>query len=160
MDAVRGCNADVSASVAFAALLTPAYDALRTAGVEQDAWMERVFSNWAVRMRMTRRDRERLTYMLPGMAGFKPRHRHGRRARQLVRRPWFRDGLMLYTILLHAAGKPLDEIGYWKVLAKDAGKPYQQHRVGERPKPVRSRRRQRPGGGRSRGGGRRGGRRR
>ena len=158
LDLIKERDADVPSEVALATFLLPAWEALIAKGLDGEKWWDQISYVWGRRLRMTRRDRERVAILLPGLAQMQPESRFGNEARQLTRRGWFKELLMLYTLSLHAEGKDLSEIAAWKVIADDQGRGYKQYKMGERPRYRRNRRRRytggrRGGGGRNQGGG-------
>jgi hypothetical protein len=153
LDQVKDRDADVPSEVALATFLLPAWEALVAKGLDGEKWWDQISYVWGRRLRMTRRDRERVAILLPGLAQMQPESRFGTEARQLTRRGWFKELLLLYTLSLHAEGKDLSEIAAWKVIADDQGRGYKQYKMGERPRYRRNRRRRYTGGRRGGGGG-------
>jgi tRNA nucleotidyltransferase/poly(A) polymerase len=163
LDQIRDRGADLSSCISFSAFLLPAFEAIQASNQDEGEWFDKVTETWIERLRFTRRDRDDIRTVLQALESFEPGYRAGAMAKQLVSRPWFKDGLMVFTLSRFAAGNGLEEIGQWKAIAAHYEKAYRQPRKGERQaKPRRSRRGRggsgRSGGGRS-GGGRSGGRR-
>ncbi len=159
IDQVKERGADVPSEVALAAFILPAWEALATQDLNAVQWWDKISYVWGRRLRMTRRDRERVSILLPALTRMQPQFRFGKDARQLTRRSWFRDLLLLQIVSMQAEGQDLSDIGAWKVIAEEQGRDFTQYREGERPRFRRSRRR-RPPGNRGRGGRRQGGNRR
>jgi poly(A) polymerase len=128
LDAVQHRKAAIPSEVAFAALLLGPWEALGIAQGDRDLWLRGVFAAWAERLRFTRWDRERIAELLPAQDRLLPEARRGRQARSLARRHWFKEALLVHIISLQARGEDLEEIGKWKVVAKEVGKPYRQQR--------------------------------
>jgi tRNA nucleotidyltransferase/poly(A) polymerase len=155
LDQVRAREVQIASSVALGALLLPVWEAMRAAPVDEDAWLDSLGATWTERLRMTRRDRETIQRLMVATEELRPARRFGQSARGLVSRPWFREALLLYTLVLVAEGGDLGEVGAWKAIAHHYERPYRQPRLGERePKPRRSRRRSAPRGRSRRRGGR------
>jgi hypothetical protein len=57
---------------------------------------------------------------------------HHKSAQYLVRKPWFREGLLIYILHLCAKKESLEQIKVWKLLAQEADKPYKQDKYGHR----------------------------
>ena len=149
LDQVKERGADVPSEVAFAAFLLPAWEALAAKEINAQQWWDKISYVWGRRLRMTRRDRERTAILLPALTRMQPQFRFGQDARQLTRRSWFRDLMLLRIISLQAEGDDLQEIAAWKVIADEQGADFNQYREGERPRFRRPRRR-RPQGNRNR----------
>jgi poly(A) polymerase len=159
LDMVQHRKAAIPSEVAFGTILLAGWEALGHAEADRDFWLKGVFAGWAERLRFTRWDRERIAELLPALARFSPERRRGREARSLARRHWFREAMLLHIIALQARGEGLEEIGLWKVVAREVNKPYKQQRgEGRAQRKGNSRRRAprkgRRGDGRGRGRGR------
>jgi poly(A) polymerase len=154
LDEARKRDVDVTSAVAFAVLLTPAWEALLSSTTQWEPWFEDLSQKWSERIRLTRHDKERIPQLLAAQEDLLPHRRRGQHARGLVHRPSFKEALLLYTLRLHARGASLDEVALWKVVAQAAGASYRQPRLSERG--PRQRAASRSGGGG--GGGDRGGR--
>ena len=159
IDQVKERGADIPSEVALAAFILPAWEALATQDLNAVQWWDKISYIWGRRLRMTRRDRERVAILLPALTRMQPQFRFGTDARQLTRRSWFRDLLLLQIVSMQAEGQDFSDIGAWKVIAEEQGRDFTQYREGERPRFRRSRRR-RSQGNRGRGGRRHGGNRR
>ena len=59
-------------------------------GLDGEKWWEQTSYIGGRRLRMTRRDRERVAILLPSLVQMQPESRYGKEARQLTRRGWFR----------------------------------------------------------------------
>lgn len=159
LDEARKRDVDVTSAVAFAVILTPAWEALSASTTAWDPWFEATAQRWADGIRLTRHDKERIPQLLAAQDDLLPHRRRGQHARTVVHRPSFKEALLLYTMRLHARGAPLDEVGLWKVVAEAAGASYRQARLSERGPRQRAAGRSGGDGGRGGGGGRgRGGR--
>jgi tRNA nucleotidyltransferase/poly(A) polymerase len=160
LDEARKRDVDVTSAVAFAVLLTPAFEALSSSTTGWEQWFEDLSQRWADRIRLTRHDKERIPQLLSAQDDLLPHRRRGQHARGLVHRPSFKESLLLYTLRLHAKGASLDEVALWKVVAQAAGASYRQPRLSERGPRQRAASRAGGGGGGDRGGDRggRGGR--
>ncbi len=153
LDAVKTRDADLTSAVVLAALLVPAYEAMRHSTTDFVGWFEELAQKWTDRIRLTRIDRERIPMLLLAQDELHPARRHGQHARAVVSRPSFREALLLLTMRDHAAGKALDEVGLWKAIAHAHQANYRQARVSERgPRQRTASVAQGGGGGRGRGG--------
>ncbi len=132
LDEGKKRDLDMSSAAAFAVLLAPVWEAMSASTTDFEPWFEDATQQWMERIRLTRHDRERIPQILAGQEDLLPHRRYGQQARQVVHRPSFKESLLLYTLRLHAAGAPLDEIGLWKVVAQAANASYRQPRLSER----------------------------
>lgn len=132
LDEARKRDVDVTSAVAFAVLLTPAFEALSSSTTSWEPWFEELSQRWSERIRLTRHDKERIPQLLAAQEDLLPHRRRGQHARGLVHRPSFKEALLLYTLRLHARGASLDEVALWKVVAQAAGASYRQPRLSER----------------------------
>jgi poly(A) polymerase len=149
LDEVRSREVEVSSGVMLSTLLLSSWEAYQASDDDGVAWLDGLCNTWSERLRLTRRDKELMDLLLKSLELYSPPYRRGAAAKQLVGRPWFREGLLLYTLGKHAAGVELDEVAAWKAIANHYDKPYRQPKVGE-PKPqnrARKPRRSRRGGG-------------
>lgn len=138
----RDCN--IMSSVAFTALLLPAYARMEKSNVNERNWIDRLCVNWAERIRLTRRDQDLIRILLSAIPLFSLDKVHHKSAQYLVRKPWFREGLLTYIIHLCAQRESLDAVKIWKLLAHDADKPYRQDKFSVRPQQTRFRKRRMP----------------
>jgi hypothetical protein len=69
---------------------------------------------------------------------------HHKSAQYLVRKPWFREGLLTYILHLWAEGQSLETVKAWKLLAQEADKLYRQDKHSMRPQQTRFRKRRMP----------------
>jgi poly(A) polymerase len=132
LDEARKRDVDVTSAVAFAVLITPAWEALSASTMPWEPWFEDLAQRWADRIRLTRHDKERIPQLLAAQDDLLAHRRRGQHARTVVHRPSFKEALLLHTLRLHARGASLDEIGMWKVIAHAAGASYRQPRLSER----------------------------
>lgn len=132
LDEARKRDADVTSAIAFAVLITPAWEALSASTTPWEPWFEETAQKWSDRIRLTRHDKERIPQLLAAQEDLLPARRRGQHARSVVHRPSFKESLLLYTLRLHARGAPLDEVSLWKVIAQAAGASYRQPRLSER----------------------------
>jgi poly(A) polymerase len=156
LDEAKKRDVDLTSAAAFSVMLAPVWEAMAVSTTSWDRWFEETSQKWTERIRLTRHDKERVPQLLAAQEDLLPHRRRGQHARSVVHRPSFKEALLLYTLRLHAAAAPLDEIGLWKVVAQAAGASYRQPRASDRGP------RQRAAGwaGGDGGGGGRGGRRR
>lgn len=138
----KDCN--IVSSVAFTALLLPAYERLEKSDVNERNWIDRLCVNWAERIRLTRRDQDLIRILLSAIPLFSLEKVHHKSAQYLVRKPWFREGLLTYIIHLCAKGESLEQVKIWKLLAHEADKPYRQDRHSLRPQQTRFRKKRMP----------------
>jgi len=69
---------------------------------------------------------------------------HHKSAQYLVRKPWFKEALLVYILHLVATKQSLEQIAIWKAMAKAADRNYKQDKLGIKPVPVRFRKRRAP----------------
>lgn len=143
----RECN--IASSVAFTALLLPAYARLERSTLNERNWIDRLCVSWAERIRLTRRDQDIIRLLLSAIPLFHLDKIHQKSAQYLVRKPWFKEALLVYILHLLATEQSLEQIAIWKVLAKGADRNYRQDKAGTKPMQVRFRKRRMPmrGGG-------------
>ena len=130
MDEVAHRECEVSLSVALAALLYPAYEALEKSELNERNWIDKLCVNWSERIRLSRHDQDRVRILLSAISLFSPEKVGNRSAQFLVRKPWFKEALLIYIVHLIANEGDLTQIGTWKALANEADKPYIQDRRG------------------------------
>lgn len=138
----RECN--IVSSVAFTALLLPAYARLEKSEANERNWIDKLCVSWAERIRLTRRDQDVIRILLTAIPLFSLDKVHQKSAQYLVRKPWFREALLVYIIHLYANKEPLEQVAIWKLLAHEADKPYRQDKHGQRPAQSRFRKRRMP----------------
>lgn len=138
----RDCN--IVSSVAFTALLLPAYSLLEKSSINERNWIDRLCVNWSERIRLTRRDQDQIRLLLSAIPLFSLDRVHHKSAQYLVRKPWFREGLLTYIIHLCAKKEDLDKVKIWKLLAHEADKPYRQDRRSIRIQQARFRKKRMP----------------
>lgn len=156
LDAARSRDVDLTSALVFAALLTPAWEAMSVSSTPFEPWFEELATSWNDRLRLTRHDRERVLQILLAQDDLAPHRRRGHHARAVVSRPSFREALLLLTLRAHASGGNFEEVGLWKAVARSYNAVYKQPRLSERAPRQRAAAGQQGGGG---GGGRdRGGR--
>ncbi len=144
LDSVYEKNCNIVSSVAFTALLLPAYLRLEKSEVNERNWIDRLCVTWAERIRLTRRDQDLIRILLSAIPLFHLDKIHQKSAQYLVRKPWFKEGLLVYIIYLLANQESLEQVKIWKVLARDSDKAYRQDKVGMRPSQNRFRKRRMP----------------
>ena len=144
LDSVYTKNCNIVSSVAFTALLLPAYLRLEKSEVNERNWIDRLCVNWSERIRLTRRDQDLIRILLSAIPLFHLDKIHQKSAQYLVRKPWFKEGLLIYIIYLAANNESLEQVKIWKVLERDSDKPYRQDKVGMRPTQNRFRKRRMP----------------
>jgi poly(A) polymerase len=129
LDEIRKRDADITSALAFAALVTPLFEAWQGEAGRFEAWWSSTADILAERIRLTRHDKERVPQLLQAQIDLEPQRRRGHHARATVSRPSFRESLLLLIVRLQAAQQPLDEVGAWKVVAATHNQPYQQQRM-------------------------------
>ncbi len=102
LDEVFGKDCNIVSSVAFTTLLLPAYARLEKSSVNERNWIDRLCVNWSERIRLTRRDQDLIRILLSAIPLFSLDRVHHKSAQYLVRKPWFREGLLTYIIHLCA----------------------------------------------------------
>lgn len=144
LDQVYSKDCNIPSSVAFSVLLLPAYLRLEKSEVNERNWIDKLCISWAERIRLTRRDQDLLRILLSAIPLFSLDKVHQKSAQYLVRKPWFREGLLFYIIHLFASRESLEQVKIWKALASKADKPYRQDKQNMRPAPSRFRNRRMP----------------
>jgi poly(A) polymerase len=132
IDQVKARDCNIVSSVAFTALLLPAYTRLEKLDTNERNWIDKLCVSWAERIRLTRRDQDVIRVLLSAIPLFSLDRVHHKSAQYLVRKPWFREGLLIYILHLWAKGESLEQIKVWKLLAQEADKPYKQDKFGQR----------------------------
>lgn len=132
LDDVKARDCHIVSSVAFTALLLPAYGRLEKQDTNERNWIDSLCVSWAERIRLTRRDQDVIRVLLSAIPLFSLDKVHHKSAQYLVRKPWFREGLLIYILHLWAKGESLEQIKVWKVLAQEADKLYKQDKYGQR----------------------------
>ncbi|MEW5850476.1 MAG: polynucleotide adenylyltransferase PcnB [Myxococcota bacterium] len=128
LDAVKQRGVEPSHALSMGTLLLRLYLRLQSSGQDPNRWLDDVSASMVARLRLTRRDRERLRVLLQTQKHLAPERRRGGQGRATVRRGPFLESLLLYTVHLVATGGDLAEVGQWKALARAEG---QQFRPGE-----------------------------
>jgi poly(A) polymerase len=144
LDRVFAKDCNIVSSVAFTALLLPAYTRLEKSDTNERNWIDRLCVNWSERIRLTRRDQDLIRILLSAIPLFHLDKVHQKSAQYLVRKPWFKEALLAYILHLEAKKAPLEHIKIWKVLAHDADRNYRQDRHSAKPVPIRFRKRRLP----------------
>lgn len=144
LDQIYSKDCNIPSSVAFSVLLLPAYLRLEKSAANERNWIDKLCISWAERIRLTRRDQDLLRILLSAIPLFSLDKVHQKSAQYLVRKPWFREGLLVYIAHLCATRESLDQIKIWKALAAKADKPYRQDKQNMRPIPTRFRNRRMP----------------
>lgn len=144
LDQIYNKDCNIPSSVAFSVLLLPAYVRLEKSLVNERNWIDRLCVSWAERIRLTRRDQDLLRILLSAIPLFSLDKVHQKSAQYLVRKPWFREGLLMYIAHLCANHESLEQVKIWKALASKADKPYRQDKHNMRPAPSRFRNRRMP----------------
>ena len=145
LDAVIARETDVPSAVAFSLLLLPGYLALEKSTQNERNWIDKLCVNWAERIRLTRHDQDRIRLLLSTLNLFQNEKMEQKSVQHVVRKPWFREALLLYILQLFAQGKSLEHVGIWKAMAEEIDKPYKQILRGQRPPRPKFRRKFPPG---------------
>lgn len=132
LDAVVKKDCSVSSSVAFTILLLPAYNRLENSEANERNWIDKLCVAWSERIRLTRRDQDCIRILLSAIPLFSIEKIHQKSAQYLVRKPWFRESLLVYIIYLWSMKQSLDTVKIWKALALDLQKPYIQDKQSQR----------------------------
>lgn len=128
IDEIKLRKAGIPSPVAFAALLLPAYGSYERSKLNERNWVDRLCIDWSQRIRLPRHDQDHLRLLLSSIELFSPEKLEQKASQYLVRKPWFREALLLYIIHLIAKGESLEALEPWKQLAKLAKKPFMQER--------------------------------
>ncbi|HXW52830.1 MAG TPA: polynucleotide adenylyltransferase PcnB [Myxococcota bacterium] len=144
LDQIYAKDCNIASSVAFTALLLPAYARLEKASVNERNWIDRLCVNWSERIRLTRRDQDLIRILLSAIPLFSLDRVHHKSAQYLVRKPWFREGLLTYIVHLVAKKASLEQVKIWKLLAHEADKIYKQDKRSLRPQQTRFRKKRLP----------------
>lgn len=154
LDEVANRQCEISTAVAMAAMLFPAYESLEKSETNERNWIDKLCVNWAERIRFSRHDQDRVRILLSAINMFAPEKVAHKSAQFLVRKPWFKEALLLYIIYLVARKEDLSLVGPWKALANEADRSYIQDRKGFKPFRPRFQRKWPARGGRFKGRGR------
>ena len=130
LDSVAAKDCLVFSSVAFTCLLLPAYEILEKSSQNERNWIDRLCVSWAERIRLTRRDQDVIRVLLTSISLFSPEKTHSSSAKYLLRKMWFREGLLVFTIYLESKKQALSPVLVWKKLAADANIAYKQEKLG------------------------------
>lgn len=141
LDEIFAVDCNILSSVAFTALLLPAYQRLEKSSYNERNWIDRLCVSWAERIRLTRRDQDLIRILLSAIPIFSLERVHQKSAQYLVRKPWFREGLLVFIIHLLAKKQSLEQVKVWKLLAMEADRPYKQDKHSARPQQTRFRKR-------------------
>jgi poly(A) polymerase len=133
LDQIANRNCEISTAVAMATMLFPAYESLEKSEHNERNWIDKLCVNWAERIRLSRHDQDRIRILLSAINMFAPEKVSHKSAQFLVRKPWFKEALLLYVIYLVSRNEDLAQIGPWKALANEADKAYIQDRKGFKP---------------------------
>lgn len=133
LDEVVKRDCSVSSSVAFTLLLLAAYERLEKSELNERNWIDKLCVAWSERIRLIRRDQDNIRILLTAIPLFSAERIHQKSAHYLVRKPWFREALLIYIIYLQSQQQVLDHIKVWKALALELEKPYQQERSSLKP---------------------------
>lgn len=128
LDQVCSRDCEIATSVAFASLLLPSYLAIEASDQNERNWIDRLCINWAERIRLTRRDQDRIRLLLSAVQMFSSEKLQQKTGRYMIRKPWFREALLLFILDSIAQHKGLEAVGIWKALADEAARPYKQER--------------------------------
>ncbi|MEM7589027.1 MAG: hypothetical protein AAF320_02555 [Myxococcota bacterium] len=129
LDEVCSRGVQVDTTVAFSAMLLPVYMALMQSGRNAGSWLDRVCAQWAKRIRLIRRDQDLMRLLLSCTTGvFLPDKATDSVVKNVVRKSWFVQALLLYIVHLQSQGESLEPVKKWKVAAHQENKPYIQIR--------------------------------
>lgn len=121
VDEAHAREVDIPTSVAFSAIMLPTYLALEQSEQNERNWVDKLCVDWAERIRLARHDQDRVRNLLPVISNFKS---------AIVRKSWFKEALLLYTLYLFAKGESLEPVARLKAMAKSADKEYLQGKRG------------------------------
>jgi poly(A) polymerase len=133
VDACRERGVEVSHALSLGALFLRLFLKLQATGQDANRWLDDVSLALVNRLRLTRRDRERLRLLMHAQRHLAPDRRRGGAARATVRRGPFLEALLLYTMHLQSVGGDLTEVGQWKAVAKAEGLAFRPGEVVDRP---------------------------
>lgn len=132
MDAIKERGVEPTHALSLGALFLRLFIKLQAANQDANKWLDDISSALVTRLRLTRRDRERLRMLMQAQRHLAPERRKGSAARATVRRGPFLEALLLYTLELHSRGADLAEVGHWKALARAEGALFRPGEVTER----------------------------
>lgn len=121
LDAARQRGTEPSHALALSALFLRFFLRLQKTGQDANRWLDDLSQQLVVRLRLTRRDRERLRLVMHSQRHLAPDRRRGGAAKATVRRGPFLEALLLYTLHLYSSGGDLAEVGQWKAVARGEG---------------------------------------
>lgn len=128
MDTVKERKVGIAPAVAFSVLLLPAFRLLEASEENERNWIDRLCVHWSQRIRLTRHDQDRVRVLLSMVEKIGTMDLEERAAGHVVRKPWFREAILLFIIDRVAREESLDAVSGWKKLAKKLKKPYTQDR--------------------------------
>lgn len=132
LDACKQRGVEPSHALSLGAVLWRMYLRLQATGQDANRWLDDVSVSLVTRLRLTRRDRERLRVLLQSQRHLAADKRRGGGGRATVRRGPFLESLLLHTLDLHSSGGDLSEIGQWKALAKMEGQMFRPGEAGDK----------------------------
>jgi len=150
LDEVVHRECEISSAVAFSATLLPVYLALEESQDNERHWLDKLCVTWSERIRLTRRDQDHMRLLLSGVLMLMKSDGIDKSTHHLVRKPWFREVLLLYILICEAQKTGFEKVATLKALAAAAGRNYAQDQHGKkirvpdrfrRTRPLRTRKR-------------------
>ena len=119
---IRECY--ISPSVAFAAILFPVYKAFKTLFKNEKDWIDKICTNWAGRIKLTKKDQNKIKLLLSSSLIMSNEQKNTKIVEHLIEKKWFREALLMHIINLFSQNKTLESVEKWKLSANNAGKLY------------------------------------
>lgn len=147
LDEVVSRECEISSAVAFSAIILPTYLALEESDQNERQWLDKLCVTWSERIRLTRRDQDHMRLLLSAVLLLEKSDTVDRSVHYLVRKPWFREVLLLYILLCESKKVGLEKVTALKSIAAGVSRSYMQDRRGtvvrqpvrfRRPRPLRS----------------------
>ena len=117
LDKISIRKANMSQSVILAVLLLLEYKILKNSEYDEKIWINNLCFSWALKFRITKRDRNHLRLLLSTYFIFKKEQVENRIANYIIKRTWFKDAILFYVISLISKKEPLIKVEKWKFLA-------------------------------------------
>ncbi len=130
LDEISARECHISSAVAFAAILLPVYKALEASSQNERNWIDKLCINWAERIRLTRRDQDKIRLLLSTVLMMSTQPENMKQAKHLISKIWFREALLIHIVNLLSQDMSLESVGKWKALADEAGNSYRQEKQG------------------------------
>lgn len=153
VDAIVQRQCEISSAVAFSAFVLPVYLGMEESDQNERHWLDKLCVTWSERIRLTRRDQDHMRLLLAAVHMLMKNNPIDKSVQYLVRKPWFREALLLYILVCMSRKEGMERVTELKIAAASAGRPYMQDLHGtvkrpaaqfRRPRPMRQKKRRGP----------------